>query len=107
MGPETIAFMAVIFGGSLAITYVVMDFVHKMVKAKNEAKNGASKEFKTEIEKLAASNANLRKRIETLEAIVVDADAEKLNTSFNSYLTTDSPAHNPPKQRRSEEDVQF
>ena len=107
MDGGTVAFIAIIMGCSLGITYVVMDFIHKMVKAKHQGNTEQSKELKLQIEKLVASNKNMKKRIETLEAIVVDSDADKLNTSFNSYINSDSEKENPVKESRSKEDLQL
>ena len=91
MGPGIVLFMAVIMAGATLITLTSFHYIHKIEKAKAGAREGGMLEnLKRQVDKLTSANARLQKRVETLEAIVVDTDMEKLQTGLDSHIEPDS-----------------
>ncbi|MEM6763926.1 MAG: hypothetical protein AAF824_06295 [Bacteroidota bacterium] len=89
-GQEIFQIMATIrtfifLGTPVFIAYFVGKFIYKTRKAKYEAMGGNS-ELKEEIQKLLTSNKTLEKRVESLEAIIVDNDMNDLETGLSSKM---------------------
>ncbi|MEM6629850.1 MAG: hypothetical protein AAF694_09255 [Bacteroidota bacterium] len=76
--------LAVIFTGVIGITYV--DGIMKLKKEQLKAqKKGNNAELSQQVQKLARRNADLQRRIENLEAIIVDGDL-RLETGLDSRI---------------------
>ena len=78
--------MAVIFTGVIGITWVdaYMKLKREQIKADSHKGNG---KFAEEMALLKRKNQELQRRIENLEAIVVDTDL-KLETGLDSKMTS-------------------
>lgn len=75
--------------GTIAILGTVFTFTFKMQKAKLEAENGGSKnteEILKELKRLSGNQSRMLKRIESLEAIIVDNDMNELETGLSSKM---------------------
>ncbi|MEM8900954.1 MAG: hypothetical protein AAGC85_22760 [Bacteroidota bacterium] len=88
MGPGEVLTMAIIFGSITLTAFSIGNFVYKTRREKYRAMGG-SEEIKRELKKVLDDNKAIKKRLESLEAIVVDADLEELQTSFNSEVGTE------------------
>ena len=87
---SSIVIVAIIMGASVAITYLVFDFIVKVQKNKSalEQDNGDMLRLSEELRDLKKTNSRLQKRIENLEAIVVDNDMEGLRSEFSENPNT-------------------
>ncbi|MEM7510295.1 MAG: hypothetical protein AAF388_05120 [Bacteroidota bacterium] len=75
--------------GTIAILGTVFTFTFKMQKAKLEAENGGkgnTNEILKELKRLSGNQSRLLKRIESLEAIIVDNDLNELETGLSSKI---------------------
>ena len=76
--------LAVIFTGVIGITYV--DGMMKLKKEQLKAeKKGNNSQLSQQVEQLTRKNADLQRRIENLEAIIVDSDL-RLDTGLDSRI---------------------
>ncbi len=76
--------LAVIFTGVIGITYV--DGYMKLKKEQLKVqKKGGNPALEEKIERLSRKNVDLQRRIENLEAIIVDGDL-RLDTGFDSRI---------------------
>ena len=81
----------IIFGalGATAILYTIFSFAYKIEKAKSKADVAESdviKELVEENQQLRTNQSKMLKRIESLEAIIVDNDMLNLETGLSSKL---------------------
>ena len=89
ISPTLIPIVIVSIGGGIAIIYTIMDFIHKMLKTKYEAEgrgNGNVQALENEVKLNKKELARALKRIESLEAIIVDNDMLKLETGISSKI---------------------
>ncbi len=87
-----IPIVIVSIGGGVAIIYTIMDFIHKMQKTKYEAQaggNGNVQALENEVKQNKKDLQKALKRIESLEAIIVDNDMLNLETGISSKLGED------------------
>ena len=92
ISPTLIPIVIVSIGGGIAIIYTIMDFIHKMLKTKYEAEgrgNGNVQALENEVKQNKKDLAKALKRIESLEAIIVDNDMLNLETGLSSKLGED------------------
>ena len=76
--------LAVIFTGVIGITYV--DGYLKLKKEQLKAfEKGDNSELSQQVDRLTQQNRELQRRIENLEAIVVDSDL-RVDTGFDSRI---------------------
>ncbi len=87
MDSNLIPIFAISIGGLVAITYMILDFVSKKQKSNssNSERDIEVAALSGEVDRLKSHNNQLQKRIENLEAIVVDNDLENFRTEFKSY----------------------
>lgn len=87
-----IPIVIVSIGGGVAIIYTIMDFIHKMQKTKYEAQSGGNgnvQALENEVKQNKKDLQKALKRIESLEAIIVDNDMLNLETGISSKLGED------------------
>ena len=75
--------------GTISILGMVFSYNYKMQKAKLEAENGGSgntDEILKELKRLSSNQSRMLKRIESLEAIIVDNDMDDLETGLSSKI---------------------
>lgn len=77
--------LAVIFTGVIGITYVDGYLKLKKEQLKASKKNGGDSELTGQIDRLTQQNRDLQRRIENLEAIVVDSDL-RVDTGLDSRI---------------------
>ncbi|MEM6763925.1 MAG: hypothetical protein AAF655_03335, partial [Bacteroidota bacterium] len=83
--------------GTIAILGTVFAFSYKMQKAKLEAENGGASntaEILKELKRLSSNQSRMLKRIESLEAIIVDNDMNDLETGLSSKMEEKEDASN-------------
>lgn len=89
MPASLIPIIIVSIGGGVAIIHTILSFAHKMQKAKYEAEgrgNGNVQALEQEAKQNKKDLDRALKRIESLEAIIVDNDMLNLETGLFSKM---------------------
>ena len=103
-----IPIVIVSIGGGVAIIYTIMDFIHKMQKTKYAAEGRGNvnvQALENEVKQNKKDLTKALKRIESLEAIIVDNDMLNLETGLSSRMEEEKESYSQSRKQSGIEEL--